>query len=135
MSNKKQIRHSRIPCEDLRSLSATVAEITTNIRLLSESQTRTDMAINRLTDALSTMAQHDGRLNHLEAEAARFHDHSVRLWEETKSLREATNEALTMAKTNLERGKEHGVTLRQIIPWGTAIVMAAATVGLLMKAG
>ena len=135
MAKRNQSPHSRIPCEDLRTLSTSVAEITTNVRLLSESQARTDQAINRLTEALSTMAKHDGRLNHLEAEATRFHDHSVRLWEEATNLREATNEALTMAKTGLERGRNHGTTLRQIIPWGTAIIMAAAAVGTLLKAG
>ena len=135
MAKPKQSPQHLAPCRDLRTLSATVAEITTNVRLLSESQARTDQAINRLTEALATTARHDGRLNHLEAEAARFHDHSVRLWEEAKSLREATNEALTMAKTNLERGRDHGITLRQIIPWGTAIIMAAAAVGALLKGG
>ncbi|MBF0153240.1 MAG: hypothetical protein HQL64_05820 [Magnetococcales bacterium] len=132
MFTREPITHAT-PCSDLRALSAAVAEITTNIRLLSESQARTDKAIGKLTEALSTMAQHDGRLNHLESEAARFHDHSARLWEEAKSLRVDTNEALTMAKTALERGRDHGITLRQIIPWATAIVMAAATVGMWMK--
>jgi predicted nuclease with TOPRIM domain len=133
MAKRSQHPKARIPCEDLRRLGITVAEITTNIRLLSESQARTDQAINRLTEAMSTMAQHDGRLNHLEAESSRCHEHSTLLWQEVKDLRESTNKGISLAETALERGKNHSSTLRQIIPWGTAIIMAAATVGLLLK--
>ena len=133
MAKHSQHQKARIPCEDLRSLGLTVAEITTSIRLLSESQARTDQAINRLTEAMSTMAQHDGRLNHLEAESSRCHDHSTELWREVKSLREATNKGISLAETALERGRNQSFTMRQIIPWGTAIIMAAATVGLLLK--
>jgi hypothetical protein len=133
MAKQKLPSRHAAPCRDLHTLSTTMAEITANVRLLSESQARTDMAISRLTEALSTMAQHDGRLNHLEAESARCHDHSTELWREVKSLREATNKGIGLAKTALEKGRDQGVTLRQIIPWGTAIVMAGATVGLLLK--
>ena len=133
MTKRNQSSRTRIPCEDLRSLGITVAETTTNVRLLSESQARTDQAISRLTEAMSTMAQHDGRLNHLEAEAARCHEHSTRLWQEVKDLRADTNKGIGLAETALERGKNQSFTLRQIIPWGTAIIMAAATVGLLLK--
>ena len=131
---KRKILHShRTPCADIRQLGDTVADITTSIRLLSENQTRTDKAINKLTEAMSTMAQHDGRLNHLEAESSRCHEHSTRLWQEVKDLRESTNKGISLAETALERGRNHSLTLRQIIPWGTAIIMAAATVGLLLK--
>jgi predicted nuclease with TOPRIM domain len=133
MTKRNQSSRTRIPCEDLRSLGATVAETTTNVRLLSESQARTDQAISRLTEAMSTMAQHDGRLNHLEAEAARCHEHSTRLWQEVKDLRADTNKGIGLAETALERGKNQSFTLRQIIPWGTAIIMAGATVGLLLQ--
>jgi hypothetical protein len=133
VAKRNQHPKTRIPCEDLRSLGVTVAEITTNVRLLSESQARTDQAINRLTEAMSTMAQHDGRLNHLEAEAARCHEHSTRLWQEVKDLRADTNKGIGLAETALERGRNHGSTIRQLIPWITAIIMAAATVGLLLK--
>ena len=133
MTKRNQSSRTRIPCEDLRSLGITVAETTTNVRLLSESQARTDQAINRLTEAMSTMAQHDGRLNHLEAEAARCHEHSTRLWQEVKDLRADTNKGIGLAETALERGKNQSFTLRQIIPWGTAIIMAGATVGLLLQ--
>ena len=133
MTKRNQSSRTRIPCEDLRSLGVTVAEITTNVRLLSESQARTDQAISRLTEAMSTMAQHDGRLNHLEAEAARCHEHSTRLWQEVKDLRADTNKGIGLAETALERGKNQSFTLRQIIPWGTAIIMAGATVGLLLQ--
>jgi hypothetical protein len=133
MAKHNQPQKTRIPCEDLRSLGLTVAEITTNVRLLSESQARTDQAISRLTEAMSTMAQHDGRLNHLEAESSRCHEHSTRLWQEVRDLREATNKGIGLAETALERGRNHSFTLRQIIPWGTATIMAAATVGLLLK--
>jgi predicted nuclease with TOPRIM domain len=133
MTKRNQSSRTRIPCEDLRSLGITVAETTTNVRLLSESQARTDQAISRLTEAMSTMAQHDGRLNHLEAEAARCHEHSTRLWQEVKDLRADTNKGIGLAETALERGKNQSFTLRQIIPWGTAIIMAGATVGLLLQ--
>ena len=133
MAKRNQSSRTRIPCEELRSLGATVAETTTNVRLLSESQARTDQAISRLTEAMSTMAQHDGRLNHLEAEAARCHEHSTRLWQEVKDLRADTNKGIGLAETALERGKNQSFTLRQIIPWGTAIIMAGATVGLLLQ--
>jgi predicted nuclease with TOPRIM domain len=133
MVKRNQPPRARVPCEDLRTLGTTVAEITTNVRLLSESQARTDQAINRMTEALSTMAQHDGRLNHLEAESSRFHEHSTLLWQEVKDLRSAINKGIGLAETALERGRNQSSTLRQIIPWGTAIVMAAATVGLLLK--
>jgi hypothetical protein len=133
MAKQKLLPPHRVPCEDIRNLGVTIAEITTSIRLLSESQTRTDKAINRLTEAMSIMAQHDGRLNHLEAESTRCHDHSTRLWKEVRDLREATNKGIGLAETALERGRNHSFTLRQIIPWGTAIIMAAATIGLLLQ--
>ena len=133
MAKRKTLPSHRTPCADIRQLGDTVADITTSIRLLSENQTRTDKAINRLTEALSTMAQHDGRLNHLEAESSRCHDHSTKLWQEVRDLREATNKGIGLAETALERGRNQSSTLRQIIPWGTAIIMAAATVGLLLK--
>ena len=133
MAKQKLLHPHRVPCEDIRNLGVTIAEITTSIRLLSESQTRTDKAINRLTEAMSIMAQHDGRLNHLEAESTRCHEHSTRLWKEVKDLRESTNKGISLAETALERGRNHGSTIRQLIPWITAIVMAAATVGLLLK--
>jgi predicted nuclease with TOPRIM domain len=132
MAKRKTLPSHRTPCEDIKQLGDTVADITTSIRLLSENQTRTDKAINRLTEALSTMAQHDGRLNHLEAESSRCHEHSTLLWQEVKALREATNKGISLAETALERGRNHSSTLRQIVPWGTAIIMAAATVGLLL---
>lgn len=133
MAKRKILPSHRTPCADIKQLGDTVADITTSIRLLSENQTRTDKAINRLTEALSTMAQHDGRLNHLEAESSRCHDHSTRLWQEVRDLRETTNKGIGLAETALERGRNHSSTLRQIIPWGTAVIMAAATVGLLLK--
>ncbi|MBF0590309.1 MAG: hypothetical protein HQL53_14405, partial [Magnetococcales bacterium] len=116
MAKGNQAPQHMSPCRHLRDVQTTLAEITTNVRLLSESQARTDQAINRLTEALSIMAQHDGRLNHLESEAKRCNEHSVKLWEEVKDLRGVTNNALTAANTALEKGRDHGMTLRQIIP-------------------
>jgi len=133
MAKRKHLPPHRIPCEDIRQLGATVAETTTNIRLLSESQARTDRAINQLTESLTIMAKHDGRLNHLEAESARCHEHSTRLWKEVRDLRESTNKGISLAETAMERGRDQGSTMRQMIPWITAIIMAAATVGLLLK--
>ena len=135
MAKHKNLPPHRIPCDDIRNLGITIAEITTSIRLLSESQTRTDKAIGQLTESLTTMAKHDGRLNHLEAESSRCIEHSTKLWKEVRDLREATNKGISLAETALERGSNHGSTLRQLIPWSTAIVMAAATVGLLFRTG
>ena len=114
-------------------MNSTLAETTTNVRLLSESQTRTDQAINRLTDAFSTMTQHSVRLDHLDAETGRFREQFVQLREGIQSLHESINKTMSMAKSNLERSQNHGMTLRQIIPWGTAIIMAAAAVGTLLQ--